>query len=193
MQRRSPNRQRALTVGACQDGISPSHSGRGSVLAIRVSCAPPRGRAVQVRIELDLARSRDDVWREISDLPRFLTVDPFHEQIVLMRKPARAGVDIAIAHRVLGHRFFRFGRILRWREQEHYLFSDLSRHGPKRGFPHVFDVRLTPLTRTLPGPLCRLSIEVRGKWTSRAIPVWLGRHWLRLVCGEHARLLAGVL
>jgi hypothetical protein len=35
-----------------------------------------------------------------------------------------------------------------------------------------------------------LTIRVRGRWTSRFAPVWLGRWWIWLVCREHARLLA---
>jgi hypothetical protein len=35
-----------------------------------------------------------------------------------------------------------------------------------------------------------LTIRIRGRWTSRIVPVWLGRQWIRLVCREHARLLA---
>ena len=42
-------------------------------------------------------------------------------------------------------------------------------------------------------PLTRLIIRVRGRWTSRLMPVWLGRLWVWLICREHARLLRKAL
>jgi|SRR5262249_12095951 len=98
----------------------------------------------------------------------------------------------------------RFGRILVWDEGAGYTFSDLSRHGGQTGFPHVFFVAIEPLTGTAEEarnelgsaaaqPLARLTIRVRGKWTCRIVPLWLGRLWAWLVCREHARLLKKAL
>jgi hypothetical protein len=52
----------------------------------------------------------------------------------------------------------------------------------------VFCIRIEP-ARAASGAVSRLSISVRGKWTSRIVPVALGRWWIWLVCREHARLL----
>ena len=89
----------------------------------------------------------------------------------------------------LGRRFLRFGKIIAWREGSGYTFSDLSSHGPKQGFPHAFMINLQPLTSDETEPLTRLTIQVRGRWTSRLAPAWFGRLWVWLVCREHARLL----
>jgi hypothetical protein len=160
-----------------------------------------------VAISLSVAESPEQLWKQISDLPRFLTIDPFHDQVTLMRRPPAKGVDLVLSHNAFGRRFLRFGRIIAWQEGVGYTFSDLSSHGPRVGFPHVFMVRIEPLAKEPPGLSrrpsppphkfglrdepggSRLTIRVRGRWTSRLIPVWLGRRWIRLVCREHARLL----
>lgn len=147
-----------------------------------------RGRAIQVNVELDLRCSAEDLWRRVSDLPQFLTIDPFHESVVLMRDAPAAGVDLVLWHNAFGRRFARFGRILRWQEGAGYTFSDLSARGPKRGFPHVFCIRVQP-AEAGSRHASRLTIAVRGKWTSRFVPVAIGRWWIWMVCREHARLL----
>ncbi len=148
------------------------------------------GRKVDIEISLDLARSAADVWSLISDLPRFLTIDPFHDQVTLMRDQPAVGVDLVLSHNALGRRFLRFGKIIAWREGSGYTFSDLSPRGPKHGFPHVFMINLQPLvTSDEKLPLTRLTIHVRGRWTSRLVPVGLGRLWVWLVVREHVRLL----
>ena len=53
-----------------------------------------RGRGVQVELVLDVPLSRAELWRRVADLPRFLTIDPFHERVVLMRDQPAAGVLI---------------------------------------------------------------------------------------------------
>ena len=133
---------------------------------------------------LTVAQSREQLWAQIRDLPRFLTIDPFHDQVTLMRDQPVVGVDLVLSHNAFGRRFLRFGKIIGWREGVGYTFSDLSARGPRVGFPHVFMVSIEPQD-----DVSRLTIRVRGRWTSRLIPVWLGRQWIRLVCREHARLL----
>jgi hypothetical protein len=101
-------------------------------------------------------------------------------------------VDLLLSHNAFGRRFLRFGRIVAWHDGSGYTFSDMSGRGPRCGFPHVFAVKLSPAgagaaTRT------RLTIRVRGRWTSRLAPTWLGRTWVWLVCREHARLLRKAL
>jgi hypothetical protein len=149
-----------------------------------VSCKGGSGRSVDVLISLTLRHSPEHLWEQIRDLPRFLTIDPFHDEVTLMRDKPAKGVDLVLSHNAFGRRFLRFGRIIAWHEGEGYTFSDLSTRGPRVGFPHVFMVAIEPQA----GGSC-LTIRVRGRWTSRIVPVWIGRLWIRLVCREHARLL----
>ncbi len=155
--------------------------------SLRVQCGGRRGRAIAIWIETTTPLSPAQLWRRISNLPEFLTIDPFHEQVTLTRDRPAAGVQLVLQHNAFGRRFQRFGRILRWREGEGYAFSDLSAQGKRVGFPHIFIVSIMPRgsdeTNTL------LVVEVKGRWNSRVIPVWLGRLWIRLVCLDHARLL----
>jgi len=170
--------------------LEPRRGRNSQVVSAKVSCAGGQRRSVDIVIELIVKRSAESLWQQIRDLPRFLTIDPFHEEIILMRDSPAVGVDLTLSHNAFGWRFLRFGRILAWRENSGYTFSDLSPRGPRTGFPHVFKVQIEPLPMPLDGPpMSRLTIRVRGQWTSRLVPVWLGRLWIRLVCLEHARLL----
>ena len=166
-----------------------SKSGSSVVAASAVRCKS-EGRKLELAISLDVARSQAEAWTLIRDLPRFLIIDPFHDRITLMRDQPTVGVDLVLSHNAFGRRFLRFGKIIAWQEGSGYTFSDLSRRGPKEGFPHVFMIKLQPLaSRDDKKPLTRLAIHVRGRWTSRVVPVWLGRIWVWLVFREHARLL----
>jgi hypothetical protein len=151
----------------------------------RVTRRGPRGRSVSLSICLDVPRAEDEVWRRIADLPAFLTIDPFHVQVTLMRSAPAAGVDLVLEHRAFGLNMRRYGRLLYWRAGHGYALSDLSALGANRGFPHVFFVSLNAMGRQR----TRLIIDVRGKWTCPWIPVWLGMLWLRWVMADHARLL----
>jgi hypothetical protein len=149
-----------------------------------------RGRQIDIEFSLEVARSQLELWNLVSDLPRFLTIDPFHDEVTLMRDRPAKGVDLVLSHNAFGVRFLRFGQILAWEERRGYTFSDLSARGPELGFPHVFMINLEPLATADTKSLTRLTINVRGRWTSRLTPAWLGRLWIWLVCREHARLLA---
>ncbi|MBW3598491.1 MAG: SRPBCC family protein [Planctomycetes bacterium] len=154
---------------------------------VRVTRAPPKRRCIEATIEADIAAPPDVVWRRASDLPRFLVIDTFHDRVTLMRPRPAAGVDLVLSHNAFGRRFLRFGRILKWEEGRKYAFSDLSPRGPRHGFPHVFFVSVEPLSEE---PITtRLTITVRGKWSSRWIPITLGRRWVWLVTRDHARLI----
>jgi hypothetical protein len=155
-----------------------------------VQCSRLKGRHLDILISLDVACSQMELWSIIRDLPQFLTIDPFHDAVTLMRPSPATGVDLVLSHNAFGRRFLRFGRIVAWREASGYTFSDLSPHGPRAGFPHVFIVKLEPISKPTDfAARSRLTIGVRGRWTSRLAPVWLGRLWVWLVCREHARLL----
>jgi len=172
----------------------PSHSVRTKPTCRRrwVTSQGNRGRTIDVLMTLQFARSRDEFWPIVADLPIFLTIDPFHDRVTLQRLPAGKGVDLVLHHNAFGLRFFRFGRITAWREGSGYTFSDLSGRKPEFGFPHVFIIELLR-DETDDGVGCKLTIRVRGRWTSRLIPVFVGRLWVSWVCREHARLLAAAL
>lgn len=161
----------------------------------RVRCFPPRGRSVKLRLELDIQRPAAEVWSKVADLPAFLCIDPFHTRVVFLEAPPAAGLQpkpglhLALEHEAFGIRFWRFGRLLHWREGCGYAFSDLSARGNGRGFPHVFFVSVAAAGAAA----SRVRVEVRGKWTSRWIPVRWGAWWLRYVVHDHARLLRRAL
>jgi hypothetical protein len=159
-----------------------------SLVRTRVFCDPFRGASVNLRIEVEVPRPPGEVWGMIADLPRFACIDPFHSRIRVLGPALKPGVDLILEHCAFGISFPRFGRLLNWHDGQGYAFSDLSAHGPRRGFPHVFFVALTPAALG-DRPGTRLTVTVRGKWTARYVPLWVRRWWLRYVCAEHARLL----
>src|SRR5687768_5151518 len=110
----------------------------GSSVASSICRSQSSGRKLDIEISLDVARRAADVWNSISDLPRFLTIDPFHDRVTLMRGQPAVGVDLVLSHNAFGRRFLRFGKIIAWHVGSGYTFSDLSPRGPKHGFPHVF-------------------------------------------------------
>ncbi len=162
------------------------NSGAG-VAPGRVACSL-LGRAVKLRFDLEVPLGRNRLWERISDLETFLCIDPYHSKIIPMRRELKPGVDLALEHRVLAIRLLRFGRLLTWRERQGYSFSDLSARGPKRGFPHIFTVRIE---QDRAGSLnwSRLVVEVKGKWTATWLPHWFRRLWLVCTCRRHAYLL----
>jgi hypothetical protein len=164
---------------------------RPAGVAARVSCGPFRGRAVNLRIELDVPRPPAAVWALVADFQRFACIDPFHSRVIVLGPALQPGVDLALEHRAFGVRLLRFGRLLYWRHGQGYAFSDLSARGPGHGFPHVFFVSVLPAA--CGEQASRLRVEVRGKWTARWLPLLLGQWWLRYVCHEHARLLRAAL
>jgi hypothetical protein len=154
----------------------------------RVRCACSRKTIVDLCIELEVPRSPAAVWALVKDFRRFVCVDPFHQRVIVLGPVLKPGVELVLEHCAFGIWFRRFGRLLRWQEGQGYAFSDLSARGPSQGFPHAFFVTVAPAG---PGQTeqTRLTVRVRGKWTARLVPLWLGQWWLRYVCSEHARLL----
>ncbi len=166
---------------------------RSAVVRSRVVDRSGRGRRVALRIELEVARSPAEVWDQMADLTEFVTIDPFHSRVIVLGTELRPGVALALEHRAFGVKFLRFGRLLRWREGRGYTFSDLSGRSGGRGFfPHVFDFAVEPAAPGGPAAT-RLTVGIRGKWTSRRLPRRAGLWWFRYVCREHARLLKAAL
>ncbi len=136
---------------------------------------------VDLVTSVDVPWARERAWEFVSDVPRFGAIDPFHDEVHLC-----ADGSLILDHCVFGIPVMRVGRILHWHEGRGYAFSDLSVRGPRCGFPHVFFISL----ETLGPKTTRLQVRVRGKWTARWLPPIAVRAWLRLVAGQHGRLLA---
>jgi hypothetical protein len=181
----------AISAEHAKRGLEGRGRGRraGRATARVVERARP-GRGVDLGVVVEVARTHEEVWPIVADLPRFATIDPFHGRVIVLGPALGPGVALALEHRAFGLAVMRFGRLLSWREGRGYAFSDLPARDPSRGFfPHVFDVAAEPSgeDRT------RLTVRVRGRWNSRLVPRRLGRWWLRWVCREHARLLRKAL
>ena len=144
--------------------------------------------AVRLTLELGVPVSKERLWGFVADLRLFLTTDPYHRRVISMRDPIVPGTHLAIEHGLLGFSFFRFGRLLSWREGSGYAISDLSARGSRHGFPHIFNVSIEP-DAEFPRDRSKLRIEVKGRWTARLIPISLRRWWLKLTCRWHLRLL----
>jgi len=168
--------------------LEPSSTSKRKPARSHIVCRSNNKRAVRLDISVDFSMSQETLWRRIADLPRFLTIDPFHEQITMAQDKPAAGVGLTLYHNAFGWRFQRVSRILRWHAGHEYAFSDLSAKHPGQSFPHVYYI----LAETIEGDeqfQSRLLIRIRGKWTSNWIPTWLGLWWLRYVSWECARLL----
>jgi hypothetical protein len=135
---------------------------------------------VHASTEIDLPLPAGAVWGQMRDLPGFLALDPLHARVaVTARGPgvSPAGDRLIIAHRFLGLGPDRVGRVLRWGEGRGYAISDLSRRGPRQGFPHVCTYELRAL-----GPYdCTLTVGARGRWTATWMPRWAAKAWLAWV------------
>jgi hypothetical protein len=138
---------------------------------------------------IDVPLASVSVWGQIRDFQHYARQDFFHTNPRIIGDIPRAGATIALSHRYMGLRFERLGRILIWREGLGYSFSDLSRRGPRAGFPHVFSYRLE-----LRGEqACRLRIQVRGFWTAHLVPRALAQLWLRWIFSHIVRTLGNNL
>lgn len=136
----------------------------------------PKGR-VDLRGELDLPLRASAAWGQMRHFTHFVGLDPFHTPIHSVVPFAGLGAVLTIGHQFGFFRLARTGRVLRWRDGLGYSFSDLSRRGVKRGFPHVFTYALEDRD----GSRSRLSITVRGRWTANWLPRWAIRFWLHWV------------
>jgi len=135
---------------------------------------------VRGEASLTLPVSSSAAWGQLRDWRRFLTIDPLHERIDVVRAAASdspRGTTFVLHHRFLGIGPDRDGRLLTWREGVGYAISDLSRRGVRVGFPHIYSYAIQPLdaART------RLDLGLRGLWTARWIPRPLIRAWIAII------------
>ena len=133
--------------------------------------------AVECRGSIDVPLTPVSVWGQLRDFPRFAAQDPFHYNPRVVDGFPRPGARIELSHRFFGVAVRRAGRILVWRENLGYSYSDLSRRGARRGFPHVLSYRV----ESLAADSTRLHITVRGRWTATHVPRFLTRLYLRWV------------
>lgn len=127
---------------------------------------------LQIAIPLDA----QDMWKKMLQFERFTTIDAFHRRVEL-KGAKRPGTKLKIVHGLGFFRLTRIGRILSWREDVGYSFSDMSRRGNKVGFPHIYAYDVKPVQ---PG-VCILNVDVKGKWTARMLPRSIVKLWLRFV------------
>lgn len=120
--------------------------------------ATPDGR-VTCRAAIPLGVSAGRAWGQVRDFGRYASHDYFHHDVRVSGGVPRAGVALRLSHRFAGFRVERVGRILRWREGVGFAFSDLSRRGPRAGFPHVFALTLEPAGDAR----CVVRLTVRGR------------------------------
>ena len=125
------------------------------------------------------------VWGQMRDLRWFLTIDPLHARAILdsptpglPRWPR--GAKLVLSHRLLGIGPDRIGRVLKWTEGCGFAISDLSKRGPRKGFPHVCCYEL----HRIDDRSCQISVSVRGRWTLRMLPRFIARAWLWWVMHE---------
>ena len=147
------------------------------------------GSGIDLVVEIDTARPSEEVWAMLADLPRFVTIDPMHDRVIVQGTELKPGVELTIEHMVFGLTFLRFGKLLTWRDGRGYSFSDLSPKGALGIFPHVFDFAVEPVE----AGGSRLTVSIRGKWTSRWLPRRLALFWIGYVSREHARMLRAAL
>jgi len=132
-------------------------------------------RRVECHVRIALQMTARQAWGQLRDFHRYASHDQFHAGIAIADQTPKAGAALQIDHRYGPFRIRRVGRILAWREGEGYAFSDLSRRGPRRGFPHVMAMHVRDSARG-----CELAIRVTGLWTART-PRWVAKLWLRWV------------
>jgi hypothetical protein len=136
----------------------------------------PAGR-VLCRAVLEIPLSVSVAWGQLRDFRRFAAQDFFHAAVRVDRGGVRRGARLEIDHRFGPFAVTRVGRILQWTEGRGYSFSDLSRRGARAAFPHVYRYQLRPA-----GPSrCVIEITIAGLWTTRFLPRWMTRLWLRWV------------
>lgn len=174
--------------------LEPSRSReKGRLKPYVRECYQEVGRtAVDLQIELFLDRRAEEVWTEMADFTRFTCIDPFHDQVIVQASELRPGVDLVLVHHIFGVRFLRFGRLLTWKEGNGYAFSDLAGNNKLHGFPHVFFYSVESVDDSALH-YSKLTVCVRGKWTSSWASRRVGMWWLRYVMHEHARLLQKML
>lgn len=132
---------------------------------------------VECRATIPLALPAAGAWGQLRDFRRYAAHDYFHHDVRVAGGVPRAGAALQLSHRFVSVGVRRVGRILRWREGEGFAFSDLSRRGPRAGFPHVFVLRVEPAG----DGASVLHLAVRGRWTAGWVPLPLRRAWLAWV------------
>ena len=133
-----------------------------------------QGWRVVCRAEFELPVSLPVAWGQLRDFRRFAAQDFFHAAVRVSPGGARAGAALEIDHRFGPFRTTRVGRILQWREDEGYSFSDLSANDARSAFPHTYTYRLRAAA---PGR-CTVEITIAGRWTTTWVPRPLVRLWL---------------
>ena len=132
---------------------------------------------VLCRASVELPVTASAAWGQIRDFRRFAMQDFFHAAVRVDPGGVRRGAALEIDHRFGPFAVTRVGRILQWRENHGYSFSDLSRAGPRSAFPHLYRYHIAPTSLSS----CVVEITIAGLWTARWLPRPLVVAWLRWV------------
>jgi hypothetical protein len=148
---------------------------------------------VTCRASFSLPVSTAAAWGQLRDFRRFAAQDFFHAAVRVGVGGVRPGAALEIDHRFGPFAVTRVGRILQWRENVGYSFSDLSSADPRAAFPHVYRYRLTATGSSS----CDLEVLVAGRWTASWLPRVLTTLWLRwvfshIVCSVRNELASAI-
>jgi hypothetical protein len=142
-----------------------------------------RSGRVVCRAAVELPVSATVAWGQLRDFRLFAAQDFFHAAVRVDAGGVRRGAALEIDHRFGPFAVTRVGRILQWEENVGYSFSDLSRRGPRSGFPHVYRYRLSPAGDAR----CVVEVSIAGLWTLQGVPKWVVRLWLKWVFSHIVR------
>jgi hypothetical protein len=144
---------------------------------------------VTCRAVIELPVSATVAWGQLRDFRLFAAQDFFHAAVRVEAGGVRRGAALEIDHRFGPFAVTRVGRILQWEENAGYSFSDLSRRGPRHGFPHIYHYRVWPAGDAR----CVVEVTIAGRWTMRAVPAWAVRLWLWWVFSHIVRSVENTL
>jgi hypothetical protein len=136
---------------------------------------------IDARSELAVPLPAAVVWGQMRDWRRFLTLDPLHAAVRVTRAgdAPPVGTEFELPHQLGPVTIRRRGRMLRWREGEGYVISDMSMRRGRVGFPHVCSYRVEEAGESE----CRVYFGARGVWTARWLPRWAVKCWIGWVLG----------
>lgn len=147
-----------------------------------------KGGRVLCRAVAELPVTATVAWGQLRDFRLFAAQDFFHSAVRVDAAGVRRGAALEIDHGFGPFAVTRVGRILQWEENAGYSFSDLSRRGPRHGFPHVYRYRLWSCDDG-----CFVEVTIAGLWTASALPRWMVQLWLRWVFSHIVRSVENTL
>lgn len=81
---------------------------------------------VEIILKWTFVGDREFIWKKVSCINTFLCIDPFHSEVIVSDQNLKQGTRLKIKHNCWGITFYRFGKLLQYKEDSHYAFSDLA-------------------------------------------------------------------